>query len=220
MGTRIKTTLAKQLKRAQLAIYGTLQSPEILTAVTVFGYDEPMMREGETLFLAVQNHRNRTSVKRGSKAQTNQKASGTENIGRKAYSSLATVVRALFVSDPAARTALGLAGRSPDSRAAFIATAETLFAACLGASPELKAKLARFGYPESKLISEQAKIAALRAEMTAQAGAKGDSEQETLALHHALNGLNAWVMQYRKLARLALANQPQLLEKIGIGIAS
>ena len=167
------------------------------------------MRQGEELFLAVQNHRNRVSVKRGSKAQVNQKASGTETVVRTAYSSLATVVRALFVSDPAARAALGLAGRAPDSRAAFVATAENLFTACLGAAPALKATLARYGYTEAKLLSEQAKIAA-------QETAKAKAQSLTPQQRAALDTLTAEVNKLRKYARRALSAKPQLLEAIGV----
>jgi hypothetical protein len=220
MATRSSTTLAKQLVRAQLAIDGTLENPEILAAVTPVGYPTEAMIEGRTLFVNVQSLRASATTRRGSKSTTNQKASASERVARAAQTRLATVIRAVF---PAAadRTTLGLApGNAPDARPAFLAAAEKLFAACLGASPGLKARLAKFGYPDATLLSEQAKIAAFRAELTEQAGARGASEQETVALNLALSDLNAWVNQYRKLARVALAGSPQLLEKIGIAVKS
>ena len=220
MATRSSATHAKQIVRAQLAIFGTLENPEIQQAVAPVGYDASEMKRAQGLFDTVQTRRGSTATRRGSKSTTNQKASVSERVARAAQARLAKVIRAVF---PAAadRAALGLApGIAPDARPAFLAAAEKLFAACLGAPASLKDKLAKFGYPDAMLLSEQAKIAAFRAELTDQAGARGASEQETVALHLALSDLNAWVNQYRKLARIALADSPQLLEKIGIAVKS
>lgn len=220
MASRSGATHGKQLVRSQLAIFGTLENPEIQEAVAPIGYDASEMKKAQSLFETVQNLRGSAASKRGSKSTTNKKASASERVARAANTRLSAVIRAVF-PDAADRAALGLApGIAPDARPAFLAAAEKLFAACLGASPDLKARLAKFGYPDAFLRSEQAKIAAFRAELTEQAGARGESEQETIAYHNALNELNAWTMQFRKLARIALADRPQLLEKIGIAVKS
>ncbi len=221
MGNRTRSSVAKQLVRAQLAIFGTLENPEILEAMTPKGYNLGAMQAAQVRFDAVQTRRGSTAVKRGSKARVNRKASTSEIVARAAFTDLGATIRAIHPSDLSARAALGLLpGNAPDSRAAFLAAAETLFSTALSAPVDLKASLTTYGYPEARLRTEQAKIAAFRAELTTQASAKGASEQDTDALHIALSDLNAWVMQYRKLARLALKDRPQLLEKIGISVKS
>lgn len=220
MPTRTNITTAKQITRASLAIHGSLDSPEILDAVAPLGYTAAVFADGQARYDRVQALLQATTTRRGTKARVTRSVSDAERAARTAATRLGTIVRAVFLSDPAARATLGVTGRLPDSRDAFLAYAETLFASALAAPTELAARLASLGYTTAKLTSEQAKIAALRAEQTAQAAAKGDSEQETVRLTEALAHLNEWVMQYRKLARLALADRPQLLEKLGIAAHS
>lgn len=216
MGNRWSTTFSKQQERARKAIFGTLENLDIQEAVTPFGYPEAVIRNGELLYTQVQDIRQRTTTRRGVRMATTKAVSEAENTARRAYTQLATVLRAVFVQDAAARATLGLAGSAPNSRAAFIVAAEKLFGGCLNAPADLAATLARYGYSKEKLQAEQAKLFALRDEDSAKGTSIGDSEQETAAFHAAVADLNTWVTQYRKIARIALADQPHQLEKLGM----
>jgi len=75
--------------------------------------------------------------------------------------------------------------------------------------------LATYGYDEVRLRSERAAIAAFDTANQAQVAAIGAAQQATQAQRGALIALNQWVAQYRKIARVALREKPQLVEKIG-----
>jgi hypothetical protein len=85
----------------------------------------------------------------------------------------------------------------PKDTAGFLAAAYTLFdnAASL-------AVLADYGYDTEKMQAEREKLVLMDA---------SNQNQEA-----ALDTLNEWVAQYRKIAKVALRGKKQLLEKIGI----
>ena len=56
MGNRWRTTLAKQVVRAQLTIFGALENLEILEAMVPFGYDKGEMQRARALFDGWQVH--------------------------------------------------------------------------------------------------------------------------------------------------------------------
>jgi hypothetical protein len=112
---------------------------------------------------------------------------------------------------PADLTALGLAGKMPRGTAGFIAAGYALFdnAASSGL-------LAGFGYDADRIAAERAKIEAFDAANQAQEAAKGSAQQATQDQDAALAKMNEWVAQYLKIAKVALRNKKQSLEKLGV----
>jgi len=110
---------------------------------------------------------------------------------------------------------LGLPARQPRTTAAFITAAYTVFDNLLDTK-----LLADFGYTPDKIAAERAKIEAYEQADLAQAEAIGAKEQGTQELDVAFNELNTWVTTYVRVAKVALAKKPQLLEKLGIKVRS
>ena len=68
--------------------------------------------------------------------------------------------------------------------------------------------------------SERALIAAYEAANRSQEQAKGAAQQATRDQDAALKKLDLWYRQYIKIARVALQDKKELLEKLGIRILS
>ena len=123
---------------------------------------------------------------------------------------------AVLQGNPVALGALGLdLGSLPRSRAGLLDRGRR-FLNALATDPTLADQLAGFGLTAAKRTALQNTLTMLEQAQSAQAGAKGAAEDATPAVQEALEALNAWVMQYRKLARIALRATPQLLEKLGM----
>jgi hypothetical protein len=133
---------------------------------------------------------------------------------RASYQALAQIVRAVYGRNTAQRTMLGLNGAAPQGTAAFIAGATTLFDNILG-SVEIKATLATYGYNTARLERERAAIIAFDHAYRAQVAAMGAAQQATRAQEAALTSLNKWLAQYLKIARVALREKPEYMEKLG-----
>ena len=65
-------------------------------------------------------------------------------------------------------------------------------------------------------VQQQATVNMLEAQTEAQEATKGAAQQATQDQHAALDALDDWLARFIKIARVALADKPQLLEKLGI----
>ncbi|MBN2089846.1 hypothetical protein JW964_09535 [candidate division KSB1 bacterium] len=106
----------------------------------------------------------------------------------------------------------------PRNIANFLATARTLFENA--SLPEVANELLLYGYDSTKLTNERAIIATFEKvvetkERTSAAAQLATQDQKT-----ALKKLNDWRQQYIKIARVALHERAELLEKLGVRIYS
>lgn len=211
MAKRPMTSIAQQLTSGHLLIQNSITDAEIAGLVSGFGYTDEKLNAGlslqEEAVEAVEKQQNKAGAQRTATQQFDE----AQKTAFDAYQALAKVARAVYQQDPATLTTLGLTGTMPKDTAGFLAAAYTLFD---NAAP-LEA-LSQYGYDELHLPAERAKIAALDTANQNQELAKGAAQQATLEQDAALEALNEWTAQYRKIARVALRGKKQLLEKIGI----
>jgi len=209
--TRQKISIAEQLNKAQLAINNTLGDTEIQSLVAGLGYPAEMMNEGwelyRTAILTVNAHR----AAAGAQQEASRLHDEAKEVATDAYQALAKTARAIFIDDKARLEALGLSGAMPRTTAGFIAAATTLFVNAQGVR-----ELADYGYNVDRLVAEYAKITAYIEADNRQEAAKGAAQQAAREQDAALKALNEWVAQYIKIARVALREKTQLLEKIGV----
>jgi hypothetical protein len=75
--------------------------------------------------------------------------------------------------------------------------------------------LTSYGYDAARLGSERAVIVAFDQANQAQVAAIGAVQQATRDQLAALTGVNQWLIQYLKIAHVALRDKPDLIEKLG-----
>lgn len=211
MATKPKQTIAQQLTSGHLLIQNSISDEEIASLVSAFGYNTANLANGLELHTEAVAAVEEQQKKAGAQRTATQAFDEAEKTAHDAYQALAKVARAVYMQDPAQLTTLGLTGAMPKDTAGFLAAAYTLFD---NAAP-LEA-LAFYGYDEVKLPAERLKIAAYDTANQNQELAKGAAQQATAEQDAALEALNEWTAQYRKIAKVALRGQKQLLEKIGI----
>jgi hypothetical protein len=211
MATRPISTIAQQLNAAQVAISNSLADSEIQGLVADYGYSATKLNAGKALYDTAVTAVNAQKAKAGAQQDSSHSVARAEKAARDAYQALAKVARALFVKDTSQLAALGLNRREANDTAGFLAAAHTLFdnAASLPA-------LANYGYDSAKLQAERSKITALDFANQQQEAAKGSAQQATREQDSALKALSEWTLQYLKIAKVALREKKQLLEKIGV----
>lgn len=211
MATKPTNSIVAQIADAHQVITNSLAVTEILDLVTEFSYSAGKLNEGLALVTAAQAAANQQTIRAGAQKLATQTFADAQTAARDAYQALAKLARAVYLRDPAQRSALGLDGAAPKATSAFLTSAFTLFdnAANLSA-------LSDYGYDAAKLAGERAKITAMRDADNAQEIAKGEAQQATAEQESALAAMNDWVAQYRKVAKIALRGKKQLLEQIGV----
>jgi hypothetical protein len=125
------------------------------------------------------------------------------------------VARAIFQDQPAHLAALGLDKAMPRGMDAFALSAHTLFNAGEYTDP-IRDALEENGYDSTKLSPEGAKIAAFKDAREAQSTCIGNAQNAKSEQRNALKALRVWSMAFRKIARVALKDKPELLEVLGI----
>jgi len=213
MPALIKKTIAEQLSVAQVAIANALKDAQIQKALAGYGYGPARIKEGQKLLEAARSavsfHKNMAG---GQQAATAQLVKAYKHaIG--AYQALAKTARAVWLRDRARLAALGISGAMPKSTAGFITAAYTLFDNAIKSHDK---DLAEYGYNAARLAAERAKVEAFDMANQAQEAAKGSAQVAAHSQREILRELDAWTAKFLKIAKVALRDERQLLEKLGV----
>ena len=209
---RPKQSIAEQLAAAELAINVSLSNTEIQALLAGGGYTVEKLEEGRGLYQTCLDalHAQKNAI--GAQQEATQKVKDIWEEAHEAYQALLGVVRLKF--DEAQQARLGAIGATPKSTAGFLTAAGTLFENAR--LDDFRTVLAGAGYDTRELKSEHAKIGALALANQQQEEAKGAAQQATQELEQAMKKLNAWMKDFRGMAKIKMRGKKQLLEKIGI----
>jgi hypothetical protein len=213
MPTRPKSDRATQIAFARKVITNGQKVPEIKAAMAEYGYTTAKYTAAKNLLATVEEGLSDRSIERGGQKVATVEEGAAKREAYAAYQTVAQLAKRELT--PAERAELGLPARQPRTTAGFIQTGYTVFDNL--AKTEA---LVEYGYTAEKIAAERAKIEAYEQADQAQAEAKGTKEQGTQEQEAALVELNKWVGTYTTVAKSALRNKPQLLEKLGIKVRS
>lgn len=216
MNSHLRSTIADRLNRARLALNNTQKDATLSALVGSYGYTAEKLDEGWQLYNAANAAVNTQAAALGTRRQATADAAAAEVRARASYQALAQLARAVFPIGSAQRATLGLVRIMPQRISEFLASAHTLFKNAANV-PEVSAALAAYGYDSVRLANEYAVIIAFDAAYAAQAAASGAAQQTTRVQRAALSTLDRWIAQYLKIAKIALREQPALIEQIGGG---
>ena len=203
-------TQADLLNQAALAIDNSLADSAILDMLAAYGYTEDQLRAGRALLEAAQSASSAKLVAAGQQQQATAAFNLALTTAREAYQTLSKLARASC--DKPTLTILGLVGREPQNLSGFLKAAFNLF----DNAPQVPALASRFGYNADKLAAARATVSALQAADQSQGAAMGAAQQATARQQAAFKALEAWLAEYLKIARVALRQDPQQLEKLGV----
>lgn len=216
--TRPRSSIAERVNAARVAIENTQSDATIQAAVAQFGYSTERLNEGKQILDRARAAINAQIGAAGSQRDATAQLEAARKDAEAAYQALAKVARAVLIKEKAKLVSLGLTGKMPQTIAGFLTAAYAMFNNAQ--SPELQAALVGYGYDSAKLQSERALITAFDEANRRQEAAKGTAQQSTRDQDAALKALDQWYQQYIKIARVALRNQKELLEKLGIRMLS
>ncbi|MRR51436.1 MAG: hypothetical protein EG825_11055 [Rhodocyclaceae bacterium] len=215
MASKSKKTIAEVLNLAQVAINNSLKDPYILKLVSEYGYTAIRLKQGQALLENAKQSVNLHAQLSGAQQDTTAKVTKVTKEAHAAYQALAKVSRAIWLRDRAMLETLGIKGAMPKTTAGFLQAAYTLFDNAQGNADSFK-ELAEYGYTKAKLAVERKKIEAYDSFNQLQEAAKGTAQDAAKAQLKAMSDLNDWMARYVKIAKVALRDRRQLLEKIGV----
>lgn len=131
------------------------------------------------------------------------------------YKKTLKIARIAFQDHPKADKAVVLFGRRKESLSGWLAQAQTFYANILKDNDLLDA-LAQYGYTAEKLQQESDLLNQIAQKNQQQKKEMGESQASTQARDEKIDELAKWVSNLRAVAKVALADDPQQLEKLGI----
>jgi len=212
---RPKVGIAQRLTAAGVAIHNAVVDGQIGKLLSTFGYDSAKLEEGQALLDAAQGSVQAQVATAGGWQTATSQLAAEEQEARAAFHALAQVARAAYGRRSPMLVTLGLNQPAPLRQGHFLTMATALFDNALS-DTEIAATLAGFGYTTLRLLDEKAKIGAMAAALEAREALKGSAQQATMDQTAALGALDSWMSAFKRVAKVALRGQEQLLEKLGI----
>lgn len=206
-------SIDERLTQTDLAL-SNAADPLVALLLAAHGYTVERLAEGLALLTAARQALSRRQELRGVQQGYTRQVNEALQAAREKYIALAQVARTLFKDRPGLLVQLGIQGRTPLSFAGLLQAGATLLDNL--ADPAIAAELAEYGHPPERIVELAAAFQALRAANYAQEAAKGDTQNATRELQTAMRALDAWMSRFRAIARDALRDHPEYLEKLGI----
>jgi hypothetical protein len=207
------------LNSAHIAITNALTNPQIRGYLSDFGYTPERLQQGKLLYEAALAAHQQQRADYGDQRNATNTMNQSWETAQKTYMRYLKVARIAFKGNPGVATRLGLDGERKRTLSGWLAQANQFYTNALNA-PELLTQLREYGITSDKLKAGQAEVQAVAAANQAQKTEKGDAQTATQTKEKAIAALQSWMSDFTAIARLALESDRQLLEGLGIMVAS
>jgi hypothetical protein len=205
----------ERLNEARVAIENALADRDILTALSVAGYGEAELWEGQALYLEAQASQQEPEEETPADAARKALMDAWVRAER-AYVHTRRTARVAFRSDPKTFIALKLNEVRKTSLVHWLEQATTFYNDLLQDENRV-AVLAKLGYDRARLEDELAQVQAVsEAQAAYEAASQKVAEMASTVLIDVVPAqLDAWMAGFQATAREALRDHPQWLEKLG-----
>ena len=208
-------TIADRLANASTAINNTLSSPDLLALLAEFGYNEERLKEGLFLQRQAEKAHDTQRTEYGEQYAASEAVNAGQAIAEKQARRILKIARIALKADAEAARKLKLFAKKERRTIAWIDQTKALHDGFL-ADAAILAKLGRFGLTDEKIKACRRGVATLEQLTQQHTKETGDAQQATKNRDEALEKLDEWMADFIGIARIALEDTPQLIEKLGI----
>ncbi|WP_412060705.1 hypothetical protein [Rubrivirga sp. IMCC45206] len=208
-------SIDKQLNDTRVRLVNAKTDAALQEKLAPRGYTPEKLDEGLALYKTAADAQDTLQKEGGEQEAATDAFTEAHKTCRELYDPHVGYARVLFDGDREARKALGFSGRRKRSTAGWIRQAQQFYANAL-ADPDYVAKFAGISIPQTELEDGQARAAAVAAADETQEREKGDAQRAKDKRDQALDALDDFMDPFLGIARVALADDPQLLEKLMI----
>jgi hypothetical protein len=207
--------IATKLHSIENAISGALNSLEIQTKLSAYGYTPERIAAGKQLLDTVSLLMTAQVKKYGGQyAATDEQEKFLETTYAQ-YMVTVKVARVAFKKQPDILASLGVTGERPRSLSGWLRSARILYSN-LPETPDALQVLAGFGYTAERLQKELHDVEEVERLHVKQLSEKSSAQKSTQQRDDAFDELCNWFSNFRAIARIALYDDPQLLEALDI----
>ena len=206
--------ISERLLDAELAINNSMNYPEILDAVTPFGYDLIRLQAAHDLYEETLKLVELQKKEYGEQYEATAVVQRKWDAARPLYANAIKIARLVFKDNEDARNTLGLKGARKQSINGWLAQAR-LFYNNIVRYPIYIADMAPYTYNQLKLEAEAAVVEDLAVANEMQEHERGGAQEATKLRDAKLDELDQWLAAYKIVSEVALSDTPQMLEQLG-----
>ncbi len=208
-------SIDQKLLTAQVAIDNALTDAEIKPLLAEYGYGEARINAGKDLLTALQGLHQKQIQEYGEQYAASDFLKTKWDEANSAYMKHVKIARIALQNERGSFQKLALTGRRKESLSGWLAQAGQFYINSL-ADTDVQTKLAGFGITPAKLETAKQLVVDVEAANASQKKEKGEAQQATVDRDDALDNMEDWLSDFIAIARIALEERPQLLEKLGI----
>lgn len=214
-----KSSIADQIIYSDTALTNIQEEADIFQAMVSYGYDAEALASGRRLHeqaaqLVYQQRRARSELMKAT-AELQRRL----GLAQASTMRLLKLARIALKGDRSAAISLQLDGPRPRAVRAWVEQARQFYSNALR-QPEILAQLDQLRITPAQLAAGLAQVQDVADALHAQGIARGQARAATAARDAALDALAAWLGDCLNVARIALADNPQRLEALGIVVPS
>lgn len=208
-------SIDSRLLAAQVAIDNALNDAEVQGYLAQYGYDSVRIGQGKSLYDTVQALHQKQKAEYGDQFAATEAVQAALEEANAEYMRSVKVARVVLKADRAAFQKLDLNGKRKASISGWLNQARQFYTNAL-ADSDILAKLGQFGITQARLESGKLLVDAVETANAVQEKEKGEAQQATIERDADLDKLDDWMSDFTAIARVALEEKPQFLEKLGI----
>ncbi|WPP51385.1 hypothetical protein [Catalinimonas niigatensis] len=208
----MRQTIDQKISRISIAVDNSLNYPEIQNTLKKVGYTLPMLQQGKGYLgefrMLQENHALKYGNQYGVGSSFREELQGvkaTHAVHRK-------LAKIAYASDKSMQTQLSLQGKLTFVVDKWLTYANNFYTLLLKDS----SRMAQYGVSAEELAQMQASVQALMANRNKHIACKGEAQHATQKRNEVIRKLDAWMSDFRKAARFAFKDEPQMLEMLGI----
>jgi len=203
------------LLTSRVMIENSLQDDRIKQALAAYGYTEEKLNQGKELYQKAEELHHVRKKEYGEQIAATAELDTAWDQTEKQYMKTLKIARVALKDNVKAYESTMLFGDRKRSLSGWLEQARTFYSNLLGDSGFLTA-LSAYGYTQERLEQETALIDQVIAKHLAQKKETGEAQEATEMRDKALDNLAKWISNFRAVAKVALEDNPQQLEKLGI----
>lgn len=212
----MKSSIDRIIQERQNAIENALNYTEIQKRMASVSYDRKKLMEGKTLNEKVRLLHASKVDKYGSQYKSTDTLKAEISQSKAMYKKHLTMARMAYEGDRGMQAKLQISGRREVSTEGWIAQAMALYSK----TEEIAEAMSQYGVTLEELSQTKAMIEAITTRRQQQLQKIGEAQDATEKRDAALKAMDEWMKDFKIAARLALKDNPQWLEILGIRVKS
>lgn len=205
---------AKTLEQYRVTFENTESQPKIASTMAEYGYDSTKVAEGKALYdttrLAFDSNKTETDQEAAAYAVFASKEDQLDKI----YSEHRRKAKVVFRKDSVTADKLEISGSVPLAYIKWLESVRKFYTISVS-NTDIQNNLSRLKITPDGLNTAQALIPEVEAARAAYLKEKGESQDATALKDSAFARLDDWMSEFYAVAKIAMEDNPQLLEALG-----